>query len=139
MKKLRRKFSLVGTICLGALIGVASPTKSVVGPIDLTEGDRGSNGTEELTFSNLWDGGADATVTITQDGTTIFSGLTGEGVKTWAVNRNGGTGGPAEGAFDLATYYGTALPLPVRPGYLFDGWYESPALKGQGSVPVTIE
>ena len=57
--------------------------------LDCRTGDRVSAGTEELTFSNLWDGDADATVTIAQDGAAIFTGLTGEGVKTWTVDRNG--------------------------------------------------
>ena len=58
-------------------------------PLDCSTGDRVSAGTEELTFSNLWDGDKEATVTIAQDGAAIFAGLSGEGVKTWTVDRNG--------------------------------------------------
>ena len=57
--------------------------------LDCRTGNRVSAGTEELTFSNLWDGDAEATVTIAQDGAAIYTGLTGEGVKTWTVDRNG--------------------------------------------------
>lgn len=48
-----------------------------------------SDGTEELKFSSLWDGDADAIVTIAQDGAVVFTRLTGEGTKTWSVDRNG--------------------------------------------------
>ena len=74
---------------LGALTGVAATGKSAAFPVDLREGDRVSAGTEELTFSNLWDGDESSTVTIAQDGAAIFTGLSGEGVKTWSVDRNG--------------------------------------------------
>ena len=89
MKELIRKFALVGAICLGALTGAAATGKTEAFPVDLREGDRVSAGTEELTFSNLWDGDAEATVTIAQDGAAIFEGLSGEGLKTWTVDRNG--------------------------------------------------
>ena len=78
--------------CLGMLLGGAANAatdKSAAFPLDLIEGDRVSAGTEELTFSNLWDGDAEATVTIEQDGAAIYEGLSGEGVKTWTVDRNG--------------------------------------------------
>lgn len=42
-----------------------------------------------------------------------------------AYDYNGGIGDEAYGDFDMGSYYGPALPCPVRPGYLFDGWYES--------------
>ena len=48
---------------LGALTGVAATGKSAAFPVDLREGDRVSAGTEVLTFSNLWDGDGEATVT----------------------------------------------------------------------------
>ena len=89
MKELIQKFALVGAICFGALTGVAATSKSEAFPVDLREGDRVSAGSEELTFSNMWDGDAEATVTIAQDGVAIFTGLSGEGVKTWTVDRNG--------------------------------------------------
>lgn len=49
---------------LGMLTSVAATGKSAAFPVDLREGDRVSAGAEELTFSNLWDGDEDATVTI---------------------------------------------------------------------------
>lgn len=44
---------------------------------------------------------------------------------------NGGAGGPEFGDFDIATYYGTSLPQPVRSGYLFCGWYEQADFSGK--------
>lgn len=67
----------------------AATGKSVAFALDLTEGSRVSTGTEKLTFSNHWDGDETTTVTIAQNGTPIFSGLTGDGVKLWSVEWNG--------------------------------------------------
>ncbi len=36
----------------------------------------------------------------------------------------GGTVSPETADYDIGTYYGV-LPVPAKPGYLFDGWYES--------------
>ena len=80
---------MVVALALWAGAASAATGKSAAFPLDLIEGDRVSAGTEELTFSNLWDGDADATVTIAQDGAAIFTGLMGEGVKAWSVDRNG--------------------------------------------------
>ena len=74
---------------VAACVAVAGTGTSNEFRVDTCTGDRVSAGTESLTFSNLWDGDADATVTIAQDGAAIFTGLTGEGVKTWTVDRNG--------------------------------------------------
>ena len=50
-----------------------------------------------------------------------------------AFDANGGTVDAGEMEFDVGTYYGL-LPVPVRAGFLFDGWYESADLSG---APVT--
>ena len=106
---------------LGALTGVAATGKTEAFPVDLREGDRVSAGTEELTFSNLWDGDEGATVTIAQDGAAIFTGLSGEGVKTWTVERNGRyvlthttyTNGVA-GKVETAVFVVEGKEVPVR-------------------------
>ena len=84
-----KRVVMFAAVCLLAGVASAATGKSAAFPVDLREGDRVSAGSEELTFSNLWDGDADATVTIAQDGAAIFTGLTGEGLKTWTVDRNG--------------------------------------------------
>ncbi|MGN0854605.1 MAG: hypothetical protein ACI4R9_03675 [Kiritimatiellia bacterium] len=53
------------------------------------DGVRASTGEETLRFSNLWDGDANATVTISQNGMVLAEGLTGEGAQNWSVSRNG--------------------------------------------------
>lgn len=81
--------------CLGMLLGGAANAAAVTATTDAFrlsikhDGIRGSLGDETLTYSSQWDGGDGATVTIAQDGVAIFTGLTGEGVKTWTVDRNG--------------------------------------------------
>ena len=89
MKEKTVKLSMFTAACLLAGAAVAATGSSNEFRVDIRTGDRVSAGTEELTFSNLWDGDAEATVTIAQDGAAIFTGLTGEGVKTWTVDRNG--------------------------------------------------
>ena len=74
---------------MAACVAIAGTGTSNEFRVDTRTGDRLSAGTEELTFSNLWDGDAEATVTIEQDGAAIYEGLSGEGVKTWTVDRNG--------------------------------------------------
>ena len=121
MKECMQKFALVGAICLMAMPSVAAKGKTAAFPLDLREGDRVSAGSEELTFSNLWDGDADATVTIAQDGAAIFTGLSGEGVKTWTVDRNGRyvlthttyTNG-APGKVETAVFVVEGKEVPVR-------------------------
>ena len=51
--------------------------------------ERESGGDETLLFSSLWDGDADATVTIAQDGVVIAENLAGEGEQAWSVPYNG--------------------------------------------------
>jgi len=57
--------------------------------LDCRTGARESSGDEVLRYSNLWDGDANATVTITQNGVTLVSGLKGEGDYAWNVLTNG--------------------------------------------------
>ena len=57
--------------------------------LDTRTGTRESGGVETLTYSSLWDGDADATVTIAQDGTALAEGLTGEGEQPWNVLKAG--------------------------------------------------
>ena len=110
---------MVVALALWAGAASAATGKSAAFPLDLIEGDRVSAGTEELTFSNLWDGDAEATVTIAQDGAAIFTGLTGEGVKPWTVDRNGRyvlthttyTNGVA-GKVETAVWVGTGKEVP---------------------------
>ena len=52
-------------------------------------GVRASTGEETLRYSNLWDGDANATVKIAQDGVVLAEELTGEGEQNWSVSRNG--------------------------------------------------
>ena len=53
------------------------------------DGIRESGGEETLTYGANWHGGDGATVTLTQDGAELVSGLTGEGTNLWSVSRNG--------------------------------------------------
>ena len=69
--------------------GVAHAGDSAKMVLDLRTGARESGGDETLTFSSLWDGGADATVTIAQDGVAIAANLAGEGERAWRVPYNG--------------------------------------------------
>ena len=57
--------------------------------LDTRDEPRNSLGDETLLFSSLWDGGADATVTIAQDGVAIAENLAGEGERAWSVPYNG--------------------------------------------------
>ena len=69
--------------------GVAHAGDSAEMVLDLRTGPRASGGDETLAFSSLWDGGADATVTIAQDGVAIAENLAGEGGQAWSVPYNG--------------------------------------------------
>jgi len=62
---------------------------SEVVAIDSRIGPRASDGDETLAYSSLWEGDADATVTIAQDGVAIAEGLTGEGEQAWGVQKAG--------------------------------------------------
>ena len=87
------------------------------------DGIRESGGDEALTYSSLWDGDANATVTIAQDGESIAEGLTGEDTYAWGVTRNGTyvlthttyTNGVA-GAVETATFVVTGKDVPFAPG-----------------------
>ncbi len=57
--------------------------------LDCRTGERVVGATEMLTFSSRWDGDDDSTVTIRQNGTAIFEGLSGDGSTAWSVKRNG--------------------------------------------------
>ena len=130
---------------LEALTGVAATGKAAAFPLDLIEGDRVSAGLEELTFSNLWDGDAEATVTIAQDGAAIFSGLGGEGVKTWSVDRNGRyelthttyTNG-LKGKVETAVFVVEGKDVPV--GELTVEWDSTDGLvyDGEGKMPGVV-
>ena len=77
------------TDALMAAAGVAHAGDSAKMVLDLRTGARASGGDETLAFSSLWDGGADATVTIAQDGVAIAENLAGEGERAWSVPYNG--------------------------------------------------
>ena len=84
---------------------------------------RDSLGDEMLTYSGLWDGDEDATVTIAQDGAALVEGLTGEGERAWSVTRNGTyvlthttyTNGVA-GKVETATFVVTGKDVPFAEG-----------------------
>ena len=81
--------------CLGMLLGGATNAATVATttePFRLSiqhDDIRPSTGDETLAYSDLWDGGADATVTLAQEGVPLAEGLTGEGERVWSVARNG--------------------------------------------------
>ena len=57
--------------------------------LDTRTSVRESSGEETLTYSSLWDGDSDVTVTIAQDGMAIAEGLTGEDTYSWGVQKAG--------------------------------------------------
>ena len=67
-------------ICVAEAVPVA---------VDLRTGVRESEGTETLVYSSFWDGDANSTVTISQDGEELAGWLFGEGEWTWNVLHNG--------------------------------------------------
>ena len=121
--------------CIHSSDGAAVAIDSCICP-------RASHGSETLTYSSLWDGDANATVTIAQDGVALAEGLTGEGGQSWSVQTAGtytlthttytnGVAGKVESAtFNVAakdislaqvvvdcrdvTYSGTAFVPPLR-------------------------
>ncbi len=74
---------------LMVVAGVAHAGDSAKMVLDLRTGPRASGGDETLAFSSLWDGGADATVTVAQDGVAIAENLAGDGERAWSVPYNG--------------------------------------------------
>ena len=90
MKADSAKLAIVSTVCL--LIGTVAAVPGTSSEFLLSikhDGVRTSTGEETLRYSNLWDGNADATVTIRQNGTPLATSLTGEGERAWSVTRNG--------------------------------------------------
>ena len=87
------------------------------------DGIRQSAGNEALAYSALWDGDANATVTIAQDGVALVECLTGEDTYAWGVTRNGTyvlthttyTNGVA-GAVETATFVVTGKDVPFAQG-----------------------
>ena len=82
-------------LALGLWAGAANAVTRVTAetePFRLSikhDGVRVSGGEETLTYGATWHGGDGATVTLTQDGTELVAGLTGEGTNLWSVSRNG--------------------------------------------------
>ena len=137
-----KRFIVVFGWLVAACVAVAGTGTSNEFRVDTRTGDRVSAGLEELSFSNLWDGDAEATVTIAQDGAAIFTGLTGEGVKTWTVDRNGRyvlthttyTNGVA-GKVETAVFVVEGKEVPV--GELTVDWGQSSFVyDGQPKEPV---
>ena len=77
------------TMVAAAVASVGYAGDSAPFRLDTRTGTRESGGVETLTYSSLWDGDADATVTIAQDGTALAEGLTGEGEQPWNVLKAG--------------------------------------------------
>ena len=57
--------------------------------VDLIGGPRASIGSEMLTYSSMWDGDENATVTIAQNGVSLAEGLTGEDTYSWNAQKTG--------------------------------------------------
>ena len=76
-------------MALALIAGVAHSGDSAPLLLDMRTGVRESDGVETLTYSSLWDGDANATVTIAQDGVALAENLTGEGELAWSVTRAG--------------------------------------------------
>ena len=127
---------------MAAGVAIAGTGTSNEFRLDCRTGDRVSAGSEELTFSNLWDGDAEATVTIAQDGAAIFTGLSGEGVKIWTVDRNGRYELPhttytngVKGKVETAVFVVEGKEVPV--GELTVEWDSTDGLvyDGEGKMP----
>ena len=132
MRTMNRRLSRTAALtlgCLGMLLGGAANAATVTAmtePFRLSirhDGIRPSMGDETLTYSDLWDGGDGATVTIAQDGAAIAEGLAGEGERAWSVARNGTytlthttyTNGVA-GKVETATFAVTGRDVPFGAG-----------------------
>ena len=74
--------------CAALADEVVSSADSAPISLDTRTGPRASDGSEALTYSTLWGGGA-SSLTILQDGAVIASGLTGEGTYDWSVPYDG--------------------------------------------------
>ena len=107
------------------------------------DGVRQSTGAETLTYGSRWDGDVGATITIAQDGSVLQSGLSGEGMVPWSVERNGTyvlthttyTNGVA-GKVETATFVVTGKEIPVgeldidwgERSFVYDGTPKCPAV-----------
>ena len=128
MRTMNRRLSRTAAFtlgCLGMLLGGAANAATVTAmtePFRLSirhDGIRPSMGDETLTYSDLWDGGNDVTVTLAQEGVPLAEGLTGEGERAWSVARNGTytlthttyTNGVA-GRVETATFVVTGRDVP---------------------------
>ena len=98
MRKMNHRFSRTAAFtlgCLGMLLGGAVNAATVTAmtePFRLSirhDGIRPSTGDETLTYSDLWDGGDGATVTIAENGAVVADGLSGEGTRSWSVQKTG--------------------------------------------------
>ena len=69
--------------------GAVEATSPVFGLSVKHDGVRQSAGTETLTYSSQWDGGDGATVTIAENGAVVADGLSGEGTRSWSVQKTG--------------------------------------------------
>ena len=116
--------------CLGMLLGGAANAATVTTTTEAFrlsiqhDGIRPSEGDETLTYSGLWDGGDDATVTLAQEeGVSLAVGLADEGERAWSVARNGTytlthttyTNG-VEGKVETATFVVTGRDVPFGAG-----------------------
>ena len=132
MRTMNRRLSRTAAFtlgCLGMLLGGAVNAATVTAmtePFRLSirhDGIRPSMGDETLTYSDLWDGGNDVTVTLAQEGVPLAEGLTGEGERAWSVARNGTytlthttyTNGVA-GKIETATFAVTGRDVPFGAG-----------------------
>lgn len=113
--------------------------------LDTMDGTRQSAGDEMLTYSSLWDGGEDATVTIAQDGKALVEGLAGEGERAWSVTRNGTyvlthttyTNGVA-GKVETATFVVTGKDVPFAEGDVTVSGYEAKYDGAAHGIGVTV-
>lgn len=87
------KLGVFAVVGLWSILGQAATTVSATTPefrLSIKhDGIRTSLGEEVLRFSSLWDGDAESSVTIEQDGVAIATGLTGEGSLEWKAPANG--------------------------------------------------
>ena len=124
---------LCALIGLGTAAGSAATVTAMAEPFRLSirhDGIRPSSGDETLTYSGLWDGGDDATVTLAQEGVPLVEGLAGEGERAWSVARNGTytlthttyTNG-VEGKVETATFVVTGRDVPFGAADVSVGGY----------------
>jgi len=76
-------------MALSSYAGAVEATSPVFGLSVKHDGVRTSLGDETLTYSSQWDGGDGATVTIAENGAVVADGLSGEGTRSWSVQKTG--------------------------------------------------